>query len=266
MSQRLYKNCSIVCVQEQLNRVVTCSSTLTLVGLKRHSLVVSSLGEFGCQKLLWRYFPYKHLYELDINLHEIQLAWTSPHNSALLHYSHFQGIWFVLDVFTTSDMENKNNRAWPSSSIIFPFLCSEHQPYNGLAQRKTHFLPEAAKILIKTQRSVQQLPRCMSSNGNTWGKRRGRSAACNSLTEGEERRRSRGDRGFHKGQREREREYEREREMGRKRGGAKTWGVWRIGEETALRQGASERSGTRRIKEVSLPLTLPFLCTYKCWR
>lgn len=72
-------------------------------------------------------------------------------------------------------------------------------PHNGLAQWKTHFLPEAAKILIKTQRSVQQLPRCMSSNGNTWGRQRGRSAACNSLTEGEERRRARGDKGLSQG-------------------------------------------------------------------
>lgn len=101
----------------------------------------------------------------------------------------FLDVWFVKDGFTSSDMENKNSRAWPSSSIIFLFLCSKHPAHNGLAQRKTHFLPEAAKILIKTQRSVQQLPRCMSSNGNTWGRQRGRSAACNSLTEGEERRR-----------------------------------------------------------------------------
>ena len=139
---------------------------------------------------------------LNINLYKIQLSSTSSHNSQLVDYSHFQGIWFVLDVFKTSDMENKNSRAWPSSSIIFPFLCAKHSPYNGLAQRKNHFLPEAAKILIKTQRSEQQLPRCMSSNGNTWRKQRRRSASCNSLTEGEERRRARGDRGFHKGQRE----------------------------------------------------------------
>lgn len=109
-------------------------------------------------------------------------------------------------------MENKNSQAWPSSSIIFPFLCSKHPTHNRLAQRKTHFLPEAAKILIKTQRSVQQLPRCMSSNGNTWGRQRGRSAACNSLTEGEERRRARGDRGFHKGQREWEKGVDRQEE------------------------------------------------------
>lgn len=96
-----------------------------------------------------------------------------------------------------------------SSSL---FLCSKHSPYNGLAQRKNHFLPEAAKILIKTQRSVQQLPRCMSSNGNTWGRQRSRSASCNSLTEGEERRRARGDRGFHKGQKEWERGIDRQEE------------------------------------------------------
>lgn len=120
-------------------------------------------------------------------------------------------------------MENKNSRAWPSSSIIFSFLCSKHPPHNRLALRKTHFLPEAAKILIKTQRSVQQLPRCMSSNGNTRGRQRGRSAACNSLTEEEERRRARGDSGFHKGQREWERGDGWQDERWRK-----TWGVRRI--------------------------------------
>lgn len=143
---------------------------------------------------------------LNLNLHKIQLVRISLGTLRWCIIHILRSTLLVLDVFTTSDMENKNSRAWPSSSIIFPFpSCSKHPPHNRLAQRKTHFLPEAAKILIKTQRSVQRLPRCMSSNGNTWGRQRGRSAACNSLTEGEERRRSRGDRGFHRGQREWER-------------------------------------------------------------
>lgn len=168
----------------------------------------------------------------------------------------YLGICFALDVFTTSDMENKNSRAWPSSSIIFPFLRSNHPTHNGLAQRKTHFLPEAAKILIKTQRSVQQLPRCMSSNGNTWGRQGGRSAACNSLTEGEERRRARGDRGFHKGQRKWERGKDRQEE----RCGAETWGVRRIDWVNAPICSTSER--WRRSKKYHC-LSLPILYAYK---
>lgn len=188
---------------------------------------------------------------LDIDLCQILLASPSPHNSAQVHYSHFRGIWFVLDVFTTSDMENKNSRAWPSSSIIFPFLCSKHPLYNGLAQRKTHFLPEAAKILIKKQRSVQQLPRCMSSNGNTWARQRGRSAACNSLTEGEERRRARGDRGFHKGQREWERGIDGQEER---------WSVdMRCAENRRGDCTDTEGPGTGRIKEVALLPTIHFV-------
>lgn len=168
---------------------------------------------------------------------------SSQLNPARYHFSH---------IFTTTDIANKNSQAWPSFSIIFPYPCSEHPLHNRLAQRKTHFLPEAAKILIKTQRSVQQLPRCMSSNGNTWGRQWGRSAACNSLMEGVERRRARGDRGLSQGTK---RMRERQRDGEEKR--------WRKGVEVCAenrqRDGKdAERfkgSGAGKMKEASLPLT-----------
>lgn len=92
----------------------------------------------------------------------------------------------------------------------------------------------------------------MSSNGNTWGRQRGRSAACNSLTEGEERRRARGDRGFHKGQREGERGMDGQEERWERR--------HEVCRELTKRGHCAdmERSGTGRIKEASSPLTTHF--------
>lgn len=178
---------------------------------------------------------------------------SSQLNPARYHFSR---------IFTTTDIANKNSQAWPSFSIIFPYPCSEHPLHNRLAQRKTHFLPEAAKILIKTQRSVQQLPRCMSSNGNTWGRQGGRSAACNSLMEGVERRRARGDRGLSQGTK-RMRERQRDGEGKRWRKGVEVC-VWRIDKETAKMQSASRDAARGRWRKHHC--LLPILRAYKGWR
>ncbi len=204
--------------------------------------MVSHFREFGAQDCLYHF---KHLilskFSLYIEIsHEIQA-------SAFI-FEKFGLYWMSLQRLT---WKIKTVRTDLPLLSIFPFFCSKHPPHNRLAQRKTHFLPEAAKILIKTQRSVQRLPRCMSSNGNTWGRQGGRSAACNSLTEGEESRRARGDRGFHKGQREYKRGIDRQKER---------WSEGTRCVETGCTDtSTSERSGTKKIKERSLPLTTHFV-------
>lgn len=94
----------------------------------------------------------------------------------------------------------------------------------------------------------------MSSNGNTWGRQGGRSAACNSLMEGVERRRARGDRGLSQGtkrMRERQRDGE-EKEVAQRRRGV-------CGESTKRRQRCRALQGIRRGEdEGSIIASYPF--------